>query len=190
MEGMSHLNAQLQLEFSQTFLQAALAAGVARLELPIKLLRFSLGRLSAGEITRCEITPDRWSLGVRFATGPALELNLRPLEYRPEPQVWQLRVEELHFSGFSGAPLLNLAPARVLEALATQANRRLPGLLARGKNLGLEVRMEPLLQRGLEEAPLERVFRERLGLEPSPELRVEQLELLEGKLGLVLRGEV
>jgi hypothetical protein len=190
MEGMSHLNAQLQLELSQAFLQAALTAGVARLDLPIKLLRFSLGRLSGGKITRCELTPEGWGLGVRFATGPALELNLRPLEYLPQPQTWRLRVEGLHFSGFSGAPLLNLAPARVLEALAAQANRRLPGLLATGKNLGLEVRMGPLLQRVLEEAPLGRVIRERLGLEPSPELRVERLELLEGKLGLALYGGV
>lgn len=188
MEAMPLLTTRLQLELSQTLLHAVLSAGVARLELPIKLLRFSLGRLSGGEITRCTLSPEAWALGLRFATGPALELRLRSLGYWPEPQVWRLQVEGLHFSGFSGAPLLNLAPARVLEVAASQANRKLPGLLTVGKSLELQVHLAPLLQKVLSEASLERPLRERLGLEPQLGLELTQLELLEGKLALTLQG--
>lgn len=187
---MNHLRAQLQLELSQALLQAAIAAGIARLDVPIKLLRFSLGRLQGGEVTGCEITPNRWNLGVKFASGPAMGLSLEALEFQPETQFWRLRVEKLHFSGFSGAPLLNLAPSRVLEVVAARANRRLPGLLKTEKGMGLEVRLQPLLQKVLQEAPLQQVFKERLGLEPSPELITRSLELLEGKLTLSLWGVI
>ncbi|MER3556268.1 MAG: hypothetical protein C4331_18530 [Meiothermus sp.] len=187
---MSHLRAQLQLEVSQALIQSAIAAGIAHLDLPIKILRFSLGRLHGGEVTQCELTPGHWNLGVRFSTGPAIEVSLEALEYQPETQFWKLKVEKLHFSGFSGAPLLNLAPGRVLEVVAAQANRRLPGLLGTEKGMVLELRLQPLLQKVLEEAPLRQVLKERLGLEPNPELSVQNLELLEGKLNLSVRGLV
>jgi len=183
---MNHLQAQLQLELSQVLLQALIAAGIANLNLPIRVLRFWLGRLQGGSLTSCQISPQHWSLGIKFASGPALELSLQALEYQPEGQVWRLRVERLHFSGFSGARLLNLAPGRVLEGAVAQANRRLPGLLVAHKNLGLELHLPLLLQKVLEEAHLRQMFKERLGLEPTPELWVQALELLEGKLRLEL----
>ncbi|MCS7069243.1 MAG: hypothetical protein RMK51_05650 [Meiothermus sp.] len=177
------LQARMELQLSQALLHGWMSNQLARLDLPVQLLRFPLGRLHGGELRAFELSENRCELALGFATGPALQLAVAALGYLPEPQVWRLRVEHLHFSGFRGGPVLNLMPGRVLEIIAAQANRRLPGLLALGGNMELRLHLEPLLKK----APLGQSLGV-LGLEARPEVRVEKLEIGPGWLGLTLNA--
>lgn len=179
------LQARMELQLEQTLLRGWLQHQLASVDLPLKLLRFPLGRLQGGKVRSFELSENRCQLEAKFASGPAMQLGVLALGYMPESQLWRLRVEHLHFLGFRGAPVLNLVPGKVLEIAAVQANQRLPGLLELGGNMELWLHLEPLVQKGLQEASL----RQRLGvlgLEANPIVRVEKLELGPGWLGLGL----
>ncbi|MCX7784209.1 MAG: hypothetical protein N2318_11285 [Meiothermus sp.] len=179
------LQARMELQLSQALLHGWMSNQLAKVDLPVKLLRFPLGRLQGGELRWFELSENRCELAVGFASGPALKLEVQALGYLPESQVWRLRVEHLHFSGFRGGPVLNLMPGKVLEIVASQANRRLPGLLELGGNMELMLHLQPLLHKALQEAPLQQSLGV-LGLEASPEAQVENLELGKNLLRLTL----
>lgn len=179
------LHARMELELSQALLHGWISSQLARVDVAVKLLRFPLGRLQRGELRQLELGENRCDAEIRFASGQALRLRVQGLGYLREQQVWRLRVEHLHFSGFRGGPVLNLVPGKVLEMAANQANRRLPGLLELGRNMELELRLQPLLQRALQEAPFRQNL-QALGLEAGPLVRIENLELGENLLRLTL----
>jgi len=176
------LDARTELKLSQALLKGWIGSGLNSLDLPLRLLRFPLGRLQKGTLAHFELDKDFCALVVQFVSGPALRIKIQVLGYLPATQVLRLRIEQLQFSGFRGAPVLNLIPGRVLEMLCTQANQRLPGLLEAGKNMEISLHLVPLLQKVLQEIPLEGLRRS--GLEIHPEVRVEHLELSEKQLWL------
>ncbi|WP_337871442.1 hypothetical protein [Meiothermus sp.] len=184
---MSLVRTRMELELSQTLLHGWISSQLARVDVPVKLLRFPLGRLQRGELRQFELSENRCEAEIRFASGPALRLTLRVLGYLREHQVLQLQVEHLHFSGFRGGPVLNLVPGKVLEIAAIQANRRLPGLLELGKNMELELRLQPLLQKALQEVPFWQSF-QTMGLETNPHAQIEHLELGKNLLRLTLNA--
>lgn len=179
------LQARLELQLEQALVHAWMQQQLARVDLPLKLLRFSLGRLQGGEVRQLELGENRCQLAVGFASGPAVKLVLQAQGYQPAQQMLRLRVEQLVFSGFRGAPVLNLVPGKVLEIVAAQANQRLPGLLELGGNMELRLYLEPLLQNALQKAPLGQSLGV-LGLEARPMVRVERLEFGSGWLNLAL----
>lgn len=182
---MSLLNFRIELELSQALLHGLISSQLGRVDLPVRLLRFPLGRLQQGELRQFELSENRCAVEVRFATGPALRLLVHTLGYSPENQVLRLRVEHLHFSGFRGGPVLNLMPGKVLEILAAQANRRLPGLLGLRRGMELELHLQPLLQKALQEAPFRQSI-QAMGLEINPQAQFENLELRQNLLRLTL----
>jgi hypothetical protein len=196
---MSLLKVRIELELSQALLHGLISSQLGRVDLPVRLLRFSLGRLQHGELRQFELSQDRCAAEVRFASGPAVRLQVQTLGYslanhaddplsgqaKPVHQALRLRVEHLHFSGFRGGPLLNLMPGKVLEILAAQANRRFPGLLRVRRGMELELHPQPLIQRALQEAPFRQTM-QAMGLEISPQVQLEHLELREHLLRLTL----
>jgi hypothetical protein len=76
-------------------------------------------------------------------------------------------------------------PGKVLEILAAQANRRMPGLLRVHRGMELELHPQPLIQRALQEAPFRQTM-QAMGLEISPQVQLEHLELREQLLRLTL----
>lgn len=184
---MSLVRTRMELELSQTLLHGWISSQLARVDVPVKLLRFPLGRLQRGELRQFELSENRCEAEVGFASGPALQLRVQVLGYLREQQVWRLRVEYLHFSGFRGAPVLNLVPAKVLEMAVSQANRRLPGLLELGKHMELELHLQTLLQKALQESPFWQNI-QALGLEANPHAQMENLELHQNLLRLTLNA--
>ncbi len=184
---MSLLHARIELELSQALLHVWMSSQLARVDVPVKLLRFPLGRLQRGELQRLELSEDRCEAEVRFSSGPALSLTVQVLSYLREHQVLRVRVEHLHFSGFRGGPVLNLVPGKVLEMVAAQANRQLPGLLELGKNMELEFYLQPLLQKVLQEAPFRQSI-QAMELEAKPHAQIENLELRANLLRLTLNA--
>lgn len=180
---MEQMHARMELELSQALLHTWISRQLERVDLPVRLLRFPLGRLQHGQLRHFELGENHCQAELGFASGPALRLRVRALDFQPESQTWRLRVEHLHFSGFRGGPVLNLLPGKVLEMVVQQTNRQLPGLLAVHNNLELELRLEPLLQKILQEAPLQTV-----GLEKHPSARIEHLELAQNLLRLSLQA--
>lgn len=185
-----NLHARVQLELSQALLQALTQRQLGTFDMEFKVLRFSLGRWQGGQLPQFELGPNRLHLALKFATGPALQLQVQTQGFNPEPQTLRLKVERLHLSGFAGSPVLNLLPAKVLETAAAQANRRVPGLLSVHKNMELELHLQPLIQKALQEAPLGAIFAEQLGLEVNPQTQVSNLELLEGAMRIELEGQI
>ncbi len=181
------LHARMELELGQPLLHSWISNQLARVDVAVKLLRFPLGRLQRGELRQFELGENRCEAEVGFASGPALRLRVQGLGYLREQQVWRLRVEHLHFSGFRGGPVLNLVPGKVLEMAANQANRRLPGLLELGRNMELELHLQPLLQKALQEAPFRQSL-QTMGLEANPNVRIENLELRENLLRLTFNA--
>ncbi|WP_027882146.1 hypothetical protein [Meiothermus rufus] len=182
---MALLQARLELELDQALLQAWSQQQLAQVSLPLQLLRFPLGRLEQGQVRGFTLEANRLWLELRFASGPCLQLALQALGFLPEKQALHLRVEQLLFTGFRGAPVLNLLPGKVLAALVAQANRRLPGLLELGRNLELWLYLNPLLQK----LPLSPAL-QALGLVDRPRTQVERLELQEKRLWLTLYTRV
>jgi hypothetical protein len=196
---MSLLKVRIELELSQALLHGLISSQLGRVDLPVRLLRFSLGRLQHGELRQFELSQNRCAAEVRFASGLAVRLQVQTLGYslanhvvdplsgqaKPVHQALRLRVEHLHFSGFRGGPLLNLMPGKVLEILAAQANRRFPGLLRVRRGMELELHPQPLIQRALQEAPFHQSI-QAMGLEISPQVQLEHLELREQLLWLTL----
>jgi hypothetical protein len=180
---MSLLHARMELELSQALLHGLISSQLARIDVPVKLLRFPLGRLQRGELRQFELSEHRCEAEVKFSTGPALRLAVQALGYLRESQILRLRVEHLHFSGFRGGPVLNLVPGKVLEMVAAQANRRLPGLLELGRSMELELHLQPLLQKILQEAPFRQSI-QAMGLETNPQAQLENLELRDKLLQL------
>ncbi|MFC6919054.1 hypothetical protein [Meiothermus taiwanensis] len=180
---MEMLRARMELELSQALLHTWISRQLERVDLPVRLLRFPLGRLQHGQLRHFELCENHLQAELGFASGPALRLRVRALDFQPGSQTWRLQIEHLHFSGFRGGPVLNLLPGKVLEMVAQQANQRLPGLLAVHNNLGLELCLEPLLQKILQEAPLQT-----MGLAKNPSARIEHLELAQNLLRLTLRA--
>jgi hypothetical protein len=210
---MSLLKVRIELELSQALLHGLISSQLGRVDLPVRLLRFSLGRLQRGELRQFELSQNRCTAEARFASGPAVRLQVQTLGFSPENRAddplsgqakpvhqavdplsgqakpvhraLRLRVEHLHFSGFRGGPLLNLMPGKVLEVLAAQANRRLPGLLRVRRGMEIELHLQPLIQRALQEASFRQSI-EAMGLEISPQVQLEHLELREHLLRLTL----
>ena len=180
---MEALRARLELELSQVLLHTCISRQLARVDMPVRLLRFPLGRLQHGQLRHFELGQNHCQAEIGFASGPALRFRVRALDFQPDSQAWRLQVEHLHFSGFRGGPVLNLLPGKVLEMMAQQANQRLPGLLTVHNNLELEFRLEPLLQKILQETPLQT-----MGLGKTPSVRIEHLELAQNLLRLTLRA--
>lgn len=184
-----NLYTKVHLELSQALVQALIQRQLGSLDLEFRVLRFSLGRLQGGQFPQFQLGPNHLQLALKFATGPALQLQVQIQGFDPEHQTLRLKVERLQLSGFAGSPVLNLLPAKVLETAVTQANRRVPGLITLHKNMELRLHLEPLLQKALQEAPLGAIFAQQLGLELNPQTQVHKLELLEGKLRLELEGQ-
>lgn len=166
-------------------MQSWMSHQLARIDLPVKLLRFPLGRLQGGEVRGLELSKNRCELTIKFASGPAVSLVFQAQGYQPIHQVLWLRIEQLVFSGFRGAPVLNLVPGKVLEIVAAQANQRLPGFLELGGNMEVNFHLEPLLHKALQEAPFRQSI-QTIGLDAKPHAQIENLELLENQLLVVL----
>lgn len=180
---MELLHARVELELSQALLHDWISRQLEQVDVPVRLLRFPLGRLQHGQLRHFELDENHCQAELGFASGPALRLRMQALDFQPASQTWRLRVEHLHFSGFRGGPVLNLLPGKVLEMITRQTNQQLPGLLAVRNNLELELRLEPLLQKILQETPLQTV-----GLKKSLSARIEHLELAQNLLRLSLQA--
>lgn len=187
-----YVRAALHLEPTQELLAKLLAQRLSTLDIPLEIprLRISLGRLHRGQVKVCRFGPALWQLGVAFASGPSADLRLRLLEFRPDTQTLDFELEEFHLSGFAGARLANLAKRKLLEVAVSRANAQLPGLVTLGHGMRLQVHLEPVIHKVLNDPQLRQAIQTRLGLEPDLSLRARAVRLEEGKAVLEVEGEL
>jgi hypothetical protein len=172
----------VELEVSPAVLRFHLARVVAALDVPLEVekpLRLKLGHLRSGRVEALVLTSGAVHLEAAFEGGLGLKLDLTEVRLDVDAQILHVTLERLTPRGFVGAALVNPLRGALLSGATKAANARVPDLLRGVRGASLEVNLNALTQRVLEDEKLRDGLARALPLEGQTGLRVLGLEVRE-----------